>query len=355
MDGTEQLLWVGSCPVSDGAGIHSFRLGTKDGALTPTGCHFLTANPSYLALDGVNGRLFAVGEREPGLVKSFNINQATGELRLINIQETGGKGTCHVTIDSQARVLLTANYGGASVSSLPVRPDGAIGPAASVIQHEGSGVVTDRQGEPHPHSMVLSPDERFVFAQDLGTDKITIYRLDLETAALTPNDPSHVDMAPGSGPRHLAFHPAGTRAYLINELANTVTGYAYDAERGDLSELQTHSALPQDFAGTSYCAEIRVHPSGMFLYGSNRGHDSVVGFSIEPDTGRLTLLGLEPTQGSFPRNFIIDSTGSFMIVANQKGDNIVVFSIDRSTGLLTPTGQMLDLPVPGGMALSWQR
>ena len=341
--------FVGSAPASDDAGIHTFRFDTGTGELVHSGHCYRTENPSFLALDPVNCRLYAVGERETGMVKAFAIDPDSGELALINTQTTGGAGPCHVAIDSRARVLLAANYKGGSVSSLPILRDGSIGPAASVIQHEGSSVVADRQGEPHPHSMVLSPDERYVFAQDLGIDKVMVYRLDAGAATLTPHDPASVRVAPGAGPRHFTFHPDGIHAYLINELANTVIVYEYDPALAVLGEVQCLSTLPPDFGGESYCAEIVVHPSGRFLYGSNRGHDSIATFRIDEGTGRLELTGLASTRGSFPRNSIIDATGAFMIVTNQKGNNIVVFAIDPDTGKLTLTGQELELPMPLGI------
>ncbi|MBN2302815.1 MAG: lactonase family protein [Lentisphaerae bacterium] len=347
----EMLVFIGSCPMNDNAGIYTFRFNVQSGRLTPTDHYFRAENPSFLAVNKTNNRLYSVGEREQGIVRAFSINGTTGELTLINTQTTGGKGPCHLTIDSHANVLFAANYRSGSVSSMPILPNGAIGSASSVILHEGSSVIPDRQGEPHPHSTVLSPDEQFVFVQDLGTDKIMIYRLDIATAKLAPSNPPYVATAAGSGPRHFVFHPDGKRAYLINELNNTIIAYDYDAARGNLREFQTISALPSDFTGESYCADIHIHPSRKFLYGSNRGHDSIAIFRIEENTGRLTLLGFESTRGGYPRNFIIDPTGMFMIVTNQRGDNVVVFHINQRTGMLKPTGQVLTLSVPLGIRM----
>jgi 6-phosphogluconolactonase len=215
-----------------------------------------------------------------------------------------------------------------------------------VIQHEGSSVNASRQKGPHAHSINLDPMNRFAFAPDLGLDKIMIYRVDWEHGKLVPHDPPFAKVEPGSGPRHFTFHPDGKHAYVIEEISCTVTAFAYDAEAGTLKSLQKISTLPKDFKGTSTCADIHVHPSGRFLYGSNRGHDSIAGFTIDGKTGELRLIGYTLTQGKNPRNFAIDPSGTFLLAANQDGDNIVSFRINQETGELTPTGQVCQVSMP---------
>jgi 6-phosphogluconolactonase len=239
-----------------------------------------------------------------------------------------------------------ANYGGGSVACLPIGEDGRLGDATAFIQHKGSSVNPQRQREPHAHSINLDAANRFAFVADLGLDKVLVYRFDPSAGTLEPNDPPAAVIASGSGPRHFAFHPSGRFAYVINELNSTVTAFAYDAERGTLQTLQTVTTLPEGFDGKSFPAEVQVHPSGKFLYGSNRGHDSIACFAIDAATGRLTPIGHEPTQGKNPRNFGIDPTGAYLLAANQDGDNVVAFRIDPATGKLSPTGQSIRVPMP---------
>jgi 6-phosphogluconolactonase len=244
--------------------------------------------------------------------------------------------------------VLVANYGGGSVASLPVGPDGRLAPASAAIRHSGEVVDPKRQGGPHAHSVNLDAANRFAFVADLGLDRVFVYRFDPQAGSLTPNDPPAARTAPRSGPRHFAFHPDGRRAYVINEINCTVTGFDYDPERGALTEFQTVPTLPAgvEVKPSDSTAEVQVHPSGKFLYGSNRGHDSIVSFAIDPASGRLTLIGHEPTQGKTPRNFGIDPTGRYLLAANQDSGTIVVFRIDPATGKLEPTGHTAEVPAP---------
>jgi 6-phosphogluconolactonase len=228
----------------------------------------------------------------------------------------------------------------------PIDEDGRLRPASSVVQVHGHGVNRERQEGPHAHSINLDPASRFAFVCDLGLDKVFSYRFDSAAGKLTPNDPPAVDLPPGSGPRHMAFHPSARFAYVINEMASTITAFWYDAETGVLSRAQTLSTLPAGFKGTNTCAEVAVHPNGKFVYGSNRGHDSIAIFSVDPVTGRLTAAGHEPTQGKTPRGFGIDPTGAYLLAANQDSNTVVVFRIDASTGKLTPTGQTVIVHQP---------
>ncbi len=252
-----------------------------------------------------------------------------------------------MTIDHTGKDALVANYSGGSVAVLPIGADGKLGMATTVIQHEGSSADKQRQGEPHAHSINVDKANRFAFAADLGCDKIFVYRFDPLKGTLTPNDPPSVSLPPRSGPRHFAFHPSGKFAYAINEIALTIAMFAYDAGRGVLEPKQTISTLPPGAKGPDFsCAEVVVHPSGKFVYGSNRGHNSITVFAVDEATGRLTYVQNEGEGIKTPRNFNIDPTGRFLVVANQDGDNLVVFKIDQSSGKLTPTGISIEVPKP---------
>jgi 6-phosphogluconolactonase len=242
--------------------------------------------------------------------------------------------------------VLVANYSGGSVSVLPIREDGTLGAATAFVQHEGSGADQRRQQGPHAHSINLDAANRFAFVADLGLDKIMIYRFDPAAGTLAANDPAWATLAPGSGPRHFAFHPSGKFAYVINEMKSTLTAFRYEAARGALDELQTVSTLPAGPVEGNTTAEVQVHPTGKFVYGSNRGHDSIAVFAVDAASGRLKLVQNESTQGKTPRNFGIDPTGHFLLACNQGSNSIVGFRIDQQTGELTPTGQKLEVPSP---------
>ncbi len=279
-------------------------------------------------------------------MSAFRIEPASGRLELLNQQSSGGAGPCHVTVDPTGRNALVANYGGGSVSVLPLGDDGKLGPASAFVQHQGSSVNPRRQQGPHAHSINLDPAGRFAFVADLGLDKIMVYRFDAAAGTLTPNDPAWAAVAPGSGPRHFAFHPSGKFAYVINELASSLTAFRYDAPRGALEEVQTVSSLPAGPVEGNSTAEVQVHPSGKFVYGSNRGHDSIAVFAVDGASGKLKLVEHESTQGKTPRNFGVDPTGRFLLACNQASDTIVGFRIDQETGALTPTVQTLSVPSP---------
>ncbi|MEA2632123.1 MAG: 6-phosphogluconolactonase, partial [Chloroflexota bacterium] len=266
---------------------------------------------------------------------------------LLNQQASRGQGPCYLTVDRAGKNVLVANYGSGSVACLPVDAAGRLEPASSFLQHEGSGADRKRQAGPHAHSINLDAANRFAIAADLGLDKLFIYRFDAGKGTLTPNDPPFARVAPGSGPRHFAFHPDGRHGYVINEMACTVTAFDYDPERGALSEIQTISTLPEGTRGSNLStAEVQVHPSGRFLYGSNRGHNTIAIFAIDAATGRLRPVGHQPTQGKTPRNFGIDPTGRYLLAANQDSGTVVAFRINPQTGQLEPTGQVAEVPKP---------
>ncbi len=334
-------------------GIYLLHLDLKQGALHPAGQVTGVDNPSYLALAPDGQHLYAVNEvsdfggKASGAVSAFAIDPETGSLTFINQQPSQGAAPCHVTVEASGRYVLAANYGGGSVVMFPIQRDGRLGVASDFVQHEGSSVNPQRQEGPHAHSINVDPNNRFALAADLGLDKILIYRLDLETGKLTPNpEQPWARVKAGAGPRHLAFHPNGRFVYVINELDSTMTAFAYDGERGTLKEIQTLSTLPEDFQGRSHCADVHVHPSGKFVYGSNRGHDSIVIYACDEGSGELKLVGHEPTQGAVPRDFALDPTGTYLLAANQNSDNIVVFRIDARSGRLTPTGHVAQVPTP---------
>lgn len=302
-------------------------------------------NPSFAALNSAQTRLYAVSETgEPDCSVICYALDRTGPLfSYMNKESTRGGIPCFVFLDETNRCLLVANYTGGSVALYPIMEDGAIGPLADYHRHEGTG-ATERQQAPHPHSIVMDPGNRFACVPDLGLDKIVIYRLDPTAMKLIPH--SEVALQSGAGPRHLAFNRAGDTAYVINELDSTVCVLAFDPDAGSMELLQTITTLPDDFEGENYCADIHLAPSGNYLYGSNRGHDSLVVYRVHPSDGKLELQEIVPTEGHFPRNFALSPDGGFLLAANQETDNIVAFKVDTATGSLKATGQELRLPKP---------
>jgi 6-phosphogluconolactonase len=345
----KMLVYVGGRTKAKGGGIHRYELDLASGKLTPLGVTGGLANPSFLAIHPSRRFLYAVNEtwgKQGGTISALAIDPKTGDLKALNKQPSGGAGPCHLVVDAAGKNVLAANYGGGSVCVLPVGDDGRLGKATAFIQHTGRSVHPKRQTAPHAHSINLDPANRFAFAADLGLDKILVYRFDPAKGTLEPNDPPFAKLASGAGPRHFAFHPNGRFAYVINEMNSTITGFAYDAAKGGLAEIQTVPTLPKGFTGDSFTAEVQVHPSGKFLYGSNRGHNSIAIFAIDAATGKLSLLGTESVQGDWPRNFCIDPTGVFLLAANRRTNNLVVFRIDQSTGKLKPVGPAIDVPAP---------
>jgi 6-phosphogluconolactonase len=348
----EWIAYVGTYTRQKSKGIYAYGFQPGTGKLTAMGLVGETVNPSFLAVHPNQRFLYAVNEvstyqgQPAGSVSAFSIDAATGQLKPLNTVSSRGSGPCHVAVDKSGHWLFVANYNSGSVAAYPVHDDGTLGEASAFVQHSGSGANPQRQRGPHAHSANLSPDSRFVFVADLGLDQILAYRLDPSKGTLTANDPAFTKIAPGSGPRHMAFRPDGRFAYVVGEMSATVTAFRYDSSRGSLEELQTVSTLPNDFTGAKSGAEIAMHPNGKFLYASNRGHDSIAVFSIDAGKGTLTAVDRVPTQGKTPRNFAIDPTGAYLIAANQDSDNLVVFRIDPKTGGLTPTGDVFETPSP---------
>jgi len=348
----EYLAYVGTFTRRTSEGIYVFHLDSATGELRDRQLVAETEDPSFLAISPGQEFLYAVGEREApeGTASAYAIDRASGELRFLNRQSTGGPGPCHLAVDATGRVLIVANYRGGSVAVFPISTDGRIGPISDFIQHEGSSVVEDWQEGPHAHSVTLGPANRLALVADLGLDRLMLYDLDAAAAKLRPADPPWVEFAPGAGPRHFDWCPGasgGTRyGYVINELDSTITALSYDEGQGRFEVLQTVPALPDGFAGTSHCADIHVSPSGRFVYGSNRGDDSIVVYRIDGATGTLLYVGHESTQGQNPRNFAITPAGDYLLAENQDSDTIVTFAIDQETGKLRPTGSVADAPMP---------
>jgi 6-phosphogluconolactonase len=348
----ESFVYFGTSTATNSKGIYISRFDSATGKLTAPELAAEIENPTFLAVAPGEHFLYAVsevdkiGDKSTGAVKGYAVDATTGKLTPLNQQISGGAGPCHISVDATGKTLLVANYGGGNIAALPIHADGTLGEAASFIQHSGSSVNTNRQTAAHAHSIYPSPDNRFALNCDLGLDKVFVYHLDADAAKLSPAEPPFTTIAPGSGPRHLVFSADSKFVYLINEMGGTITVLNYDAATGAMTEVQTISSLPKDFTTLNTSAEIALHPSGKFLYASNRGHDSIALFSVDQQTGKLTFVEHQSVLGRKPRHFTLDPSGQWLIVENQDSDSIVVFSVDADTGKLKPTGQTLSLSAP---------
>jgi 6-phosphogluconolactonase len=348
--GTASRVYIGTYTGVKSKGIYTALFDSQSGVLGTPELAIETKSPSFLALHPNQHVLYAVGEassvgtRREGAVNAFAIEPASGKLRLINQQASGGSGPCHLSVDRSGRCVLVANYGSGSIAALPVGADGTLAGPGQRLQHEGSSVNPRRQEGPHAHFITPDPNSRFALCCDLGLDKVLIYRLNGE-CSLVPNNPPWGIVKPGSGPRHLVFARSGKFAYVINEMGSSLTVFSYDPKRGALSERQTLSTLPADFAGESTCAEVQIHPSGKFLYASNRGHDSIAIFGVDK-SGKLQGIGYEPTRGKTPRHFAMDPSAKWLLAENQDSNSVVVFALDPKTGKLSATGQSVEVGAP---------
>jgi 6-phosphogluconolactonase len=350
---TTSFAYVGTYTGRGSRGIYLFEVaGGDEPALKPLGLAAELASPSFLAVDAERHRVFAVNEMnsvdgEPGGgVSAFSFDPTSGKLTALNWQSSRGAGPCHLALAHDGRHVVAANYGSGSVAVLPIGDDGMLGEATDFHQHAGHGPNARRQEGPHAHCVTFSPDGRRVFVCDLGLDKVMIYEFDAAAGKLTANDPPYAELKPGAGPRHMAFGVDGRFAYVINELDSTVTTFAYDAASGALETVGSTTTLPADFSGENTTAEIAVHPSGKFLYASNRGHDSIAAFAFDESTGLPTLLEHQPTGGRTPRHFAIDPAGEVLIAENQNSGTMKMFRIDVATGRLTVTGELVETPTP---------
>ena len=332
-------------------GIYLARLNLKTGVLSSPELVAEADNPSFLVLSPDERFLYAVEEcgdykgEKSGALRGFSVAEETGKLTALNSISTAGAAPCHLCTDSVGRNVYFANYTGGSAGAAPIGDDGSLAKSAAMQQHSG-GSVTPRQKNPHAHSVNLDPAGRFAYVADLGLDKIMIYRIDSENGRLITNQPAFAKVAPGSGPRHFTFHPDGKFAYVINEINLTVTAFSVDPKNGGLTEIQTLDTVPKGDRKGFSTAHVEMHPSGRFLYGSNRGHNSIVVYSVDQESGKLALVEIEASGGKMPRNFGIDPTGRFLLAAGQNSDNIAVFRIDEETGALNPTGASVSVPSP---------
>jgi 6-phosphogluconolactonase len=347
----ERQVYIGTYTGKKSRGIYTARFNPDSGRLSAPELAAPAANPTFLALHPGGHFLYAVGEvdtfegKRAGAVHAFRI-ESGGKLNPLNSQASGGTGPCHLAVDRTGHWVLVANYGSGSVAALPLGQDGQLGPVTVAIQHHGSSINPQRQAGPHAHFIAPDPLNQFALACDLGLDKVLVYRLSQPGAALTANNPPSVTVTPSSGPRHLAFHPDGRHVYLANEMASTMTVFDYQAKTGTLNPLQTISLLPDGFKGQSTAAEVQVHPSGKFVYASNRGHDSIVAFAVEPKDGTLKLLEHHASGGRTPRHFALDPSGRWLLAENQDSDNIAIMRIAEDTGLLTTTGLAFEVAAP---------
>jgi 6-phosphogluconolactonase len=348
------LVYVGTYTTKQTSkGIYAYRFDATTGQLTSIGLAGESVDPSFVAVHPNGKYLYAVNEigdfngMKSGAISSFAIDKKAGTLKFLNQVSTHGAGPCYVSLDKTGRFVLAANYDGGSAATFAIQDDGSLSLVKGFVEHSGSSVDKERQEGPHAHWIGVSPDNRFALAADLGLDDVMVYKFDDVQGKLTPNNPPYAQVKPGSGPRHLAFHPNGKFAYLITEMGSSVIAFSYSAQKGSLTQLQTLPNLPKDYTGVREAAEIVVHPSGKFLYASNRGTANSIGaYKIDPNKGTLTAAGIFSTKGMTPRNFAIDPTGQFLLAANQDSGNIVVFRIDAASGALTPTGQVEEVPAP---------
>jgi 6-phosphogluconolactonase (cycloisomerase 2 family) len=330
-----------------GQGVHVYRMDEATGGLEPLQVVAGVANPHFLALHPNRGFLYSTNGGDTSAVSAFALDGATGRLTPLNRQLSPGPGPTHLAIDPSGRCVVVANYAGGSVAVYPVEADGRLGPHSDFRAHDGpTGPNARRQDRAHPHVALFDPGGQRVLVCDLGLDRTYVYRIDAAAGRLSPNDPPFAPAHPGAGPRHAAFHPNGRFVYVINELDSTITAFAYDGGSGALRQLQVVTLLPPGWSGENIAAEVVVHPSGRFVYGSNRGHDSIAVFAVDQGDGRLSRLGHAPTLGRTPRHFDLEPSGRFLYAANQDSDTVVVFRVDASNGQLAPTGDRVEVGTP---------
>ncbi len=336
----QELVFVGSGKKN----IDAFRFDLSTGILMPLGQAAAIDQPSFLAITSNHRFLYAASEgKTPAAsgLSAFAIDAASGKLTFLNRQSAGESGPCYVELDSLGRNALTASYGTGTFSVYPLALDGAIQPVSCSIQDHGSSINPVRQKSPHAHCLAVGPGGRLAYGCDLGVDKVMIFKFNPAKGTLVSNEPAFAQVKPGSGPRHIVFHPNGRWGFLISEMASTITVFAFDSSNGALREIQTESTLPAGFSGRNTAAEVAVHPSGRYVYGSNRGDDSIAVFGFDPQSGRLTFIERVPADGKTPRHLEIDPTGRYLLAADQDANAVVVFRIDAASGRL----QQVGLPV----------
>ena len=342
-DAKSSLAFVGTYTSDGSDGVYSYRLDGETGDLEALGATAMGEEPSFLAIHPNGEYLYAVNEVDGGSVTAGKIDTETGTITQLNSQPSGDDGPCHCSVDATGQYVMAAHYGGGSVSMLPIEDDGCLGEPSTVVDHDPTDFEQDSSTTPRPHSINPGPENCFAYVPDLGLDEVVVYEMDLEAGRLDFS--SSVSVQSGAGPRHLVFHPTNGLVYVIDELDSSMIVFERDAQTGELAEIQTVSTLPDDFDGENYPADVQVHPSGEWVFGSNRGHDSIATFAVDDETGELELTSLEPTGGEWPRNFAIDPSGSFLFAENQNTDDIHVFRIGDD-GELEATGASVDVPSP---------
>ena len=348
----DMYVYFGTHVSGAGKGFSLSHFDTDTGVLTKPQYLLDAEAPAFFVIHPDGKHLYTCNsintfEGKPeGSISAYSIDSKTGKLTLLNRKPAGGADPSYITLDKTSRYALVANYQGGNIAVLAIKPDVSLGERTAFAQHTGSSVNPQRQTRPFAHSIIVDPSNRFALVADLGVDKLFVYRFNEKDGSLAPNDPPFAAVKPGSGPRHVKFHPNGKWVYLINEIGSTVTGFNWNAMKGSLTEFQTVSTLPEGFTGTNTCAELEIHPNGKFLYGSNRGHDSIVVFAVDQATGKLRLVERVSSQGKWPRNFTFDPTGKWILCTNHNSNNAVVFRVNETTGKLTQTGQPVEVLYP---------
>ena len=348
----KEYIYVGTYNEEDAPGIFVFEFDRQAGSLALIQKVGGMRSPSYLEINPNGKYLYSVNrssvvdDKRWGSVSAYKINQETGELIHYNDQPSFGSESCHISIDSKGRLAFVSNYSTGNLTVFPINENGSLDIISDAVQHHGSGFDKQRQNKPHVHQSILSNDDAFLFVSDLGIDKVKVYSIDYKQKKLTTLPDSDGLVNPGDGPRHSVIHNNSKFVYVISELSSTVTLFNFDKDTGKLTPAQTISTVPQDYEGTNYCADIHIHPSGKFLYGSNRGHNSLAIFNIDQDSGKLSVIGHESTYGEWPRNFLIDPKGEYIFAANQNTDNIVLYTVDIQTGLLKKIDSEVRVPKP---------
>ena len=345
LESNSTIAYVCAYSENNDGGIFSYRVDTENGEFAE-----LEQNPvegaSFLAIHPDRTHIYVITRVGGGFVRAYRRKDTTGKLTELNRQPSGGNSPCYISVNKTGSYVFVANGSDGTISTFPIRDDGSIGEATQMIEHEGSSVDPNRQQHAHPHSIDTCPNDRFVYVPDLGADLIAIYRMGQMKNKLRLEATQEVGLHDGAGPRHFDFDPDGRYLYLINELDSTIVAYGYDTETGSLSEISKVSTLPEDFNGNNLCADIHIHPSGQWIYGSNRGHNSIAVFAVDEDTGALDPLGHESTHGDWPRNFGIDPRGRYLYVLNRRSNSIATFSINRESGELTFEQKLDSLPEP---------
>jgi 6-phosphogluconolactonase len=348
----QYLMYIGTYTDKGSKGIYAYRFDPDSGKTDAIGLVAETANPSFLAVDPNHKYLYAANETDnfngghTGAVSAFAVNRATGGLTFLQQVSSLGADPAHLSVDKTGHYLLVANYTSGNIAVFPIESNGRLGPHSAFEQHAGSSVNKERQAGPHAHEILPSNDNRFVLTADLGLDELLVYHFDPKNGSLTPDDPPFAKVSPGSGPRHFAISPSGEFVYLVNEMASTVTVFAYSADAGKLKELQTTSTLPVGFKGENTTAEIALDAAGKFLYVSNRGDDTIAVFAVDPHNGTLSFVERVTTGGKTPRHFTLSPTGKWLLAANEDSNSITFFRVDPSNGRLTPTSQALQVASP---------